>query len=132
MVVVAELAQLLAHQWDAVAAVDARLATLEVILDDGSPEAVTAGVDAVRRATERASALALTRSLALAAVGASPDLPAEGVSELLGGHGGPDCHRIAQQLSETVQRANRRRERITRILAQDGRCPGRLGPPLRA
>jgi hypothetical protein len=131
--VIARLEDVLRHQRDAVTSLDGCLHEVDRRLASGDTAGLRAALVEARAAADRASALELTRCLALVAEGLSPDLTVEEIAEALVPRVGDHVVALADDLRAAVTRANDHRQRILTAVASGPTDlpPVDLGRPLR-
>lgn len=131
---IARLEDVLRHQRDAVTSLDRCFHEVDRRLASGDTAGLRAALVEAAAAADRASALELTRCLALVSEGLSPDLTVEEIAQALLPHVGDHVLALADDLRESVTRTNDHRRRILTAVESgpDDLPPVDLGRPLRA
>ena len=111
-----DLTLVVGRQCDAAEVLEARLRALELLLHAGEQRFLAMAVDEVEDASERLAALELTRSLAMAAIGAPDDLTASDVVAAVADERGTIFAERVDRLRGAVARVTVSRERIRRLV----------------
>lgn len=113
-----ELCDLLRRETSAAIALEGRLRALELVVAADEQRFVTLALDEMEAASEHLASLELTRVLALAAAGMSPDVAA---SDLVNGVADPDeaerLGTVVAELSEATARLTDARHRAQVVVA---------------
>jgi hypothetical protein len=114
---IAELHEVLTHQRDAAARLEARLRAVELLLAAGEPRFLALAVDEANDAAERLAALEITRALTLAAAGAPAEVTASEIVASVGDERAAGFAALVEELRAGIGRVTVRREQVRALLS---------------